>query len=339
MSRLRILLNRTPFTSPCQIPRQSLRHARNIPTLDLPLQSRIRWSYLWYASILALGITTGMGARHFAAPLGLPEPGTHDDELILDSLSRDIDALEIVQSLRSQSYNLHTDTALRSGPGLTSAPRPGSRKISAYKGWLELDLEFGRENDGKKGVLGVMSGARGLGVQRAFWNAETREMVAVVWIGGGLSGWPGVAHGGAIATIFEEVFARMVKGPDGIIGMHCNSIFSFKFHLKDTLFQGMCANNCVEPVHRPDSLSLTYAKPTHSLDFYIIRASFSKPDLPQSEPPPEPESEPTKSWLSWLSPKKDLTKKAGAGQEEIIGTLESIKGDLCVKAKATFGGA
>ncbi|EUC42643.1 hypothetical protein COCMIDRAFT_39326 [Bipolaris oryzae ATCC 44560] len=308
MSRARILLNRTPFTAPCRASRQFIRHPRNAQVLELPLQSRIRWSYLWYASILALGITTGLGARHFAAPLGLPEPGSPDDDLILDSLSRDVDALEIVQSLRSQSYNLHTDTALRSGPGLTFAPAPGSRKISAYKGWLELDLDFGRENDGKKGVLGTMGGARGLGVQRAFWNAETREMVAVVWIGGGLAGWPGVAHGGAIATIFEEIFARMAKGPDGL----------------------------VEPVHRPDSLSLTYAKPTHSLDFYVIRAAFSKPDLPQSEPPPEPESEPTKSWLAWLSPKKDLTKKPQASSQEIIATLENIKGELCVKAKGTF---
>jgi len=313
MSRARIVLSRAALTSSCQSASRTFRsssyHAhRDVP---LPLQSRIRWSYFWYASILALGITTGLGARHFAAPLGLPEPGSREDEIILDSLRRDIDALEIVQSLRSQSYNLHTDTALRSGPGITSSPG-SSRKISAYKGWLELDLDFGRENEGKQGILGVMSGTRGLGVQRAFWSAETKEMVAVVWIGGGMSGWPGVAHGGAIATIFEEIMARMVRGPDGI----------------------------VEPVHRPDSLSLTYAKPTYSLDFYVLRASFSKPDLPQSEPPPEPEAEPTKSWLGWLSPQKDLTKKIDASRhkQEIVATLESVGGDLCVKAKGTFNG-
>ncbi|KAI4957331.1 hypothetical protein J4E86_005805 [Alternaria arbusti] len=308
MSRARIVLSRAALTSSCQSASRTFRsssyHAhRDVP---LPLQSRIRWSYFWYASILALGITTGLGARHFAAPLGLPEPGSREDEIILDSLRRDIDALEIVQSLRSQSYNLHTDTALRSGPGITSSPG-SSRKISAYKGWLELDLDFGRENEGKKGILGVMSGTRGLGVQRAFWSAETREMVAVVWIGGGMSGWPGVAHGGAIATIFEEIMARMVRGPDGIV----------------------------------DSLSLTYAKPTYSLDFYVLRASFSKPDLPQSEPPPEPEAEPTKSWLGWLSPQKDLTKKIDASRQkqEIVATLESVGGDLCVKAKGTFNGS
>jgi hypothetical protein len=222
MSRARLLFSRTFFNSSYRSVRQnffsSSYHAHH--DLPLPLQSRIRWSYLWYASILALGITTGLGARHFAAPLGLPEPGSREDEIILDSLRRDIDALEIVQSLRSQSYNLHTDTALRSGPGLTSSPPGSSRKISAYKGWLELDLDLGRENAGKRGILGVMSGTRGLGVQRAFWNAETREMVAVVWIGGGLAGWPGVAHGGAIATVMEEVMARMIRGPDGIVGVY-----------------------------------------------------------------------------------------------------------------------
>ena len=63
-----------------------------------------------------------------------------------------------------------------------------------------------------------LAGSRGLGVQRAFWNAETKELVAVVWIGGALSGWPGLAHGGAIATIFEDCMSRMIVGPDVSIG-------------------------------------------------------------------------------------------------------------------------
>jgi hypothetical protein len=92
-----------------------------------------------------------------------------------------------------------------------------------------------------------------------------------------------------------------------------------------------------EEVHRPSSLKVTYAKPTYSLDFYVLRASFAKPNLPQTEPVPEPEAEPTKSWLSWLSPQKDMTKRSEPGQMiEIIGTLESVKGDLCVRAKGTF---
>jgi len=71
-----------------------------------------------------------------------------------------------------------------------------------------------------------LAGSQGLGIQRAFWNAETREMVAVVWIGGALSGWPSLAHGGAIATIFEDVMSRMVAGPDVSMGM----IWLRRFH-------------------------------------------------------------------------------------------------------------
>ncbi|EAT84820.2 hypothetical protein SNOG_07354 [Parastagonospora nodorum SN15] len=218
--------------------------------LELPLQSGVRWSYFWYAGILALGVTAGLGARQFAAPLGLPNPGSPEDKLIVESLGADVDKLDIVQSLRKQSFNLHSDTAL-TGTGVAEK--------SKVKSWVEVDFDFvkGEEAEGRTGILSALSGTRGFGVQRAFWNAETKEMVAVVWIGGGLAGWPGVAHGGAIATIFEETMARMVRGPNGAVG--------------------------------------------------------------------------------WLSPKKDLTKQVGSQQSaEIIGTLESVKGDLCVKVKGTF---
>jgi hypothetical protein len=176
----------------------------------------MRWSYLWYAGILALGITTGLGARQFAAPLGLPSPGSPEDRLILQSLGQDIDRLDIVQSLRKQSFNLHPDTPI-SGSG------PGDR--FEVKGWVEVDVDFaeGEIAEGRRGILGSLSGTRGFGVQRAFWNAETKEMVAVVWMGGGLAGWPGVAHGGAIATVFEETMARMVRGPTGSVGMYADN--------------------------------------------------------------------------------------------------------------------
>jgi hypothetical protein len=209
MSRLRPLFGPPPFR-PYYQHRAARRYAPSIQ-LDLPYQSRIRWSYLWYAGILALGVTTGMGARQFAAPLGLPTPGSPEDKIILKSLGQDIDKLDIVQSLRKQSFNLHSDIPI-SGTG-------ASDKFKV-KGWVEVDVDLAKDEqtESRKGILGSLSGTRGLGVQRAFWNSETKEMVAVVWIGGGLAGWPGVAHGGAIATIFEETMARMVKGPSGAIG-------------------------------------------------------------------------------------------------------------------------
>ena len=203
MLRARHLLHRTPFNV---VSRSSRRTHTPFAPLEPSLQSKFRWSYLWYGAILSLGIATGLGARHFAAPLGLPEPGSLDDALILQSLDADIDKLDVVKELRKQSYSVHSDMPLSTTAAGVEAPRA----------WLEVDL--GKSGVKKDGLLDTMSGTRGLGVQRAFWNAETREMVAVVWIGGGLSGWPGVSHGGAIATIFEEAMARMVRGPNGDIG-------------------------------------------------------------------------------------------------------------------------
>jgi hypothetical protein len=213
MSRSRLIFRPPPFRHYYQH-RAAQRYAASIQ-LDLPYQSRIRWSYLWYAGILALGITTGLGARQFAAPLGLPTPGSPEDKIILKSLGQDIDRLDIVQSLRKQSFNLHSDTPI-SGSGTSDKFK--------VKGWVEVDVDVtkGEEAEDRKGILGSLSGTRGLGVQRAFWNSETKEMVAVVWMGGGLAGWPGVTHGGAVATIFEETMARMVKGPSGAIGAYAH---------------------------------------------------------------------------------------------------------------------
>ncbi|KAL5114831.1 hypothetical protein ACEQ8H_007260 [Pleosporales sp. CAS-2024a] len=290
MSPLRRILRPPPF-KPYYQSCTATRHGQGGPSLllQLPLQSRVRWSYLWYTGLLALGIVTGLGARQFAAPLGLPSPGSPEDKVMVESLGRDADRLDVVQSLRKQSFfHLHADAAL-------AEKGDGVDKFKGKKGWLEIDLGLlaeGGQAQGANGMMSALRGTRGLGVQRAFWNAETKEMVAVVWIGGGLAGWPGVCHGGAIATIFEEVMARMVRGDENGAAVEVD-----------------------RQVDRPSSISITYAKPTYTLGFYVLRASLSQPQprLP------------------------DLTKQIGSKQSaEIIGTLESIKGHVCVKVKATF---
>jgi len=48
-----------------------------------------------------------------------------------------------------------------------------------------------------------------LGVQKIFWNATTGEAVSVIFFGGALSGWPGITHGGAIATVIDESLGRV----------------------------------------------------------------------------------------------------------------------------------
>lgn len=48
-----------------------------------------------------------------------------------------------------------------------------------------------------------------MGVFRVFWNEAEKRSISVVFFGGGLSGWPGVVHGGAIATVLDEALGTV----------------------------------------------------------------------------------------------------------------------------------
>jgi acyl-coenzyme A thioesterase PaaI-like protein len=81
-----------------------------------------------------------------------------------------------------------------------------------------------------------------------FWNQKEHELVAVVWFGGAVSGWPGVAHGGAIATVMADkiaLAASLVNGDDAAADAYPSE---------------------------PTRLDLTYKKPTYANDFYVVRA-------------------------------------------------------------------
>ncbi|KAF2689487.1 hypothetical protein K458DRAFT_128400 [Lentithecium fluviatile CBS 122367] len=317
MLQTRILLPRLtcplrrypPKWRPHRFQRSSSTQAPASPSPTVPPKRRLfRASYIWYGLVLLTGASLGFTVRNFAAPLPLPLPGSREDELAMRAITSDIEGLDVVKFMRSQGYHLHADTPLR--------PFEQDQAKAAHKGWTELDIKTNivesKEDWGSKSRTltgGSLAGSRGLGVQRAFWNAETRELVAVVWIGGALCGWPGLAHGGAIATIFGDCMSRMVAGP-GV---------------------------SIDSIPEPTSMSVTYAKPTNSTNFYILRAHFSKPHIPPVAPPPDPDPAPAKSWLpSW----KDLTKKEQPTENkkavEIIGTLEDTNGNLCVRVKGTY---
>ncbi|KAJ4297608.1 hypothetical protein N0V90_005501 [Kalmusia sp. IMI 367209] len=268
-----------------------------------PKPRRSRLLYIWYGIVLFGGVSAGLTIRNFVSP-SLPVPGSREDELALAALTSDVEQLDIVKYMRSQCYHLHEDS-----------PLSGTR-ASGHKGWIELGVKThiaeSKDDVGKKTrtiTEDALAGSKGLGVQRAFWNAETRELVAVVWLGTALSGWPMLAHGGAIATVFEDCMSKMVAGPDATI----------------------------DSIEQPTSMSITYAKPTYSTNFYILRANYSRPNFSQVAPPHDPDPAPAKSWLpSW----KDFTKKEQPTNSkkavEIIGTLESVDGELLVRVKGTF---
>lgn len=57
-------------------------------------------------------------------------------------------------------------------------------------------------------TTGPLGGYQGIGHQRVFHNRRTGEYVVLVWLGKGLAGWPGVVHGGCIATVLDECLGR-----------------------------------------------------------------------------------------------------------------------------------
>lgn len=152
-------------------------------------------------------MSVGLTVRNFVSP-SLPVPGSREDELMLAALTSDVDQLDVVKYMRSQVQ-----------------PADEGADAKGPKGWTELDVKthITESKDDKakttRTITGqALAGSKGLGVQRAFWNADTKELVAVVWIGTALSGWPMLAHGGAIATIFGDCMSRMIAGPDASIG-------------------------------------------------------------------------------------------------------------------------
>ena len=167
-----------------------------------------------------------------------------------------------------------------------------------------------------------MAGARGLAVQRVWWNERERRAISVVFFGGGLSGWPGVVHGGTVATVVDESLGRVaILGLEGRTG----ELVSLRLCVCVTAAfggggygLGSWVWEIFEEVLRADewewlgvtaNLELSYRAPTLANRFYVLRAEFdeSKASL----------STDRKKWVK--------------GVLEEVGT-----GKVCVEAKGLF---
>jgi acyl-coenzyme A thioesterase PaaI-like protein len=103
------------------------------------------------------------------------------------------------------------DTAL-TGTILTMASKlPLVQQLSSDPNWTSWDAYsiFGPSEKLQRLTAGALGGSRGLGgYQRIFHNKSTGEFISVLWIGGALAGWPGVAHGGVLASVLDESMGR-----------------------------------------------------------------------------------------------------------------------------------
>lgn len=119
--------------------------------------------------------------RLVVSPPPLPVPDTPEDAALNKYISAQASKLPIIQSLSNDP---------------------------AFKAW-DAYSTFSPTERLHRLTTGPLGGSRGLGgYQRVFHNKDTGEVISVLWIGGALAGWPGVCHGGLLATVLDESLGR-----------------------------------------------------------------------------------------------------------------------------------
>ncbi|KAI0419550.1 hypothetical protein F5X98DRAFT_334370 [Xylaria grammica] len=174
-----------------------------------PKPKRSRRGFIYAALFLFLGTATGSLFRIAIAPPALPTAGSEQD---------------IYRQTRIQAKG---------------AALPIVQQLSADPAWTSWDASAAQS----RLASGPMSGSSGLAFQRVFHNAATGEVVTVVYFGAGLASWPGVVHGGALATVLDESLGRC-------------AILRFPGRT------GVTAH-----------LAMQYRTPTLTNNFYVVRAT------------------------------------------------------------------
>ncbi|OTB10990.1 hypothetical protein K445DRAFT_322489 [Daldinia sp. EC12] len=188
-----------------------------------PAPRRRRRGVYYSAVFLIIGLSIGTLIRLSLAP---PPPYPHGSPQDLYHVSKIRDegsALPLVRRLASD---------------------PTWKSWDAYSGTQSASIVQSRLTSGPLG------GSHGLPFQRVFRNTKTNEVISVVYLGAATAGWPGVVHGGALATLLDESLVRC-------------AVLLFPART------GVTAR-----------LELQYRAPTLTSGFYVIRA---RPVIPEGE--------------------------------------------------------
>ncbi|KAK7606112.1 hypothetical protein JOL62DRAFT_616472 [Phyllosticta paracitricarpa] len=219
---------------------------------------------------------------------------------------------------------------------------PVVKALRVEEGWVEIGRVEGqqlKEVGDKKGKKKEETTAAGLvaqqlaasthllGPRRVWWNELRGEGISVGWAGPGVTGWPTVVHGGAIAAVMVEAvelgWERQWE----------------KARLDDSKAASSSSPSNIPPSPRiqPLQLDLTYLAPTRSNEFYALRFRASPPPVPAE-----------RGAETDLPPQKDMTKReadvesqqpplAPPESEEWTATLEKVHdGTVCVKARVVM---
>ncbi|KXJ94154.1 HotDog domain-containing protein [Microdochium bolleyi] len=198
---------------------------------------RTRRRILFGAAFLLLGSTLGSLVRAALAPPDLPEPGTDKDAYLLASIAEKARSLPLHKQLSADPAWEGWDAYGSS----SSAKTPAEAFTGKGGAGGEAGAGAGSALSGPSLTSRTLAGARALAYQHVFHNAATGELVSIVYLGGSIAGWPGVVHGGAIATLLDETLGRCAV-----------RLFPAR--------TGVTAN-----------LELDYKAPTRSEGFYVIR--------------------------------------------------------------------
>ncbi|KAK5633935.1 hypothetical protein RRF57_009649 [Xylaria bambusicola] len=171
---------------------------------------RRRW--IFAVALVLLGAVIGTAAEKMISPPYLPPVDSAGDTFLVKKIQKEGNELPIV------------------------------KELSSDPAWASWDAYGGMSAARSRITSGPMAGFGGLAFQRIFHNAATGEVVTVVYFGGGLAGFPGVVHGGALATLLDESLGRC-------------AILRFPSRT------GVTAN-----------LDITYRRLTTTNRFYVIRA-------------------------------------------------------------------
>ncbi|KZZ96433.1 thioesterase [Ascosphaera apis ARSEF 7405] len=76
--------------------------------------------------------------------------------------------------------------------------------------WEEWEPYTNFTEEEKQGRLtsGCLNGSRAVAFQRLFWSSEEKKAISIIHIGNGVTGWPGIVHGGLQAIILDEALGR-----------------------------------------------------------------------------------------------------------------------------------
>ncbi|KAK5175271.1 uncharacterized protein LTR77_000408 [Saxophila tyrrhenica] len=265
------------------------------PTPNPAFLKRNRGAVVLGIVALAIGAVGGQFVVHTLSPPPLPDAGSREDGILLADLNQRIDEHFKVKVLRGKCLGVAKQLKGQEG------------------GWLEVVQSAAQVDEDKSAdgsLVTQMQGAKGLGVERVFWDRGEQRLVAVVWFGGSLCGWPGVTHGGAIATALAEklsLASALAQDSEGDV-----SAAAVPQRLLGTGNHAKMLAPTLTP-DEPAQLSLGYLKPTYANQFYVIRVMAAQPEHKDAELTPEP-----------------------YGGAEYEATLETQDGKVCVKARGRF---